>query len=183
MTRNPRPGVTLLELVVVLALLLILAAVIVPSFSGMQGNSKQRTAADAVKARLADARARAIETGQAYRVAVSSDGTRIRMGPDTANFSDQAADNPPQFLSKSAENTLDTATVEVTTEEGNVPPAVDSGGWITVATFKPDGTCREDRALVLVKQVVFPPIPIQVRGIVGIARTLPAQQVKQQGTP
>ena len=39
-----------------------------PSFSALKGNSRQKAAADLVRARLADARAKAMEDGQPYMV-------------------------------------------------------------------------------------------------------------------
>jgi prepilin-type N-terminal cleavage/methylation domain-containing protein len=182
MPRNARSGVTLLELLVVLALLLILAAAIAPSISGMRGNDYQRNAAAALRTRLSDARAFAMEDGKAYRVAISPDGTRIRMAADVTNFAELQATNPPEFLSRVNENTLEKATVEVVAEEDQAPET-DQSGWVTVATFKPDGTCKRDRALVYVKQDGYPPTQIQIRGVTGTVRTLTTQPIHREATP
>ncbi len=61
MPRPTRPGYTVLELCVVIALLVILGAAIIPGIPGIAGNVRQKAAADLVRARMADARAKAME--------------------------------------------------------------------------------------------------------------------------
>ena len=56
----PRPGYTIFELVVVLAILLMLAAISLPSYEALYGNSKQRAAVDTVRTRIANARSKAV---------------------------------------------------------------------------------------------------------------------------
>jgi len=50
-------------MLVVLALLIILGTIIIPSTAALYGNSRQKAGADMVRARLADGRALAMETG------------------------------------------------------------------------------------------------------------------------
>lgn len=167
-----RSGFTLLELLAVLAVLLILGALLGPSLSGFYGNTKQRAAADIVRGRLAEARAKAMERGTPFRVAINTDKTRIRVAPDNAEFASATPDDPPAFDSSTTEDKLDEATVELTAEEGD-DRTTDSGGWLTVVTMKADGSCKETRPVTLVvKQADFAPIQIQVRGLTGQARTI-----------
>jgi Tfp pilus assembly protein FimT len=184
-THRHRPGLTLVELLVVLALLIILAAVTLPSFSGLRGNTDQQAAADLVRARVADARGRAMEFGTVYRLAVSADGTRLRLAPDGDDFASAPVDNPPAGASRASEDTLERATASVTTEttdpEAVSAPSAGAGGWMTVATFLPDGTCRECNMLVQVSETGFPPITIRVRGITGDARIVRPDEVHAHG--
>lgn len=167
-----RAGYTLLEMVAVLAVLLIIGAVAVPTFSGFFGNTKQRAASDIIRTRLAEARAKAMERGTPFRVAINSDKTRIRVAPDTAEFSSTTADDPPAYDSTVTEDKLEEVTVELVQEEGD-DRTTDSGGWLTVATMRPDGSCKEAKTVTLtVKQSTFAPIQIQVRGLTGQARTI-----------
>jgi prepilin-type N-terminal cleavage/methylation domain-containing protein len=175
MTAPARRGYTLLELVVVLALLLILAAAVIPTIPGLWGNTRQKAAADAVRARLADARSKAMEDNKPYRVAVSSDGTRIRMAPEGQDFAQLPADTPPELLSQVSETRLEKVTVDVVSDEGDVAPTADQGGWLTIATFLSDGTAREDNVIVAVRERDFPPIQIRVRGVTGSVRVLRTQ--------
>ncbi|MFO0825803.1 MAG: prepilin-type N-terminal cleavage/methylation domain-containing protein [Gemmataceae bacterium] len=166
-----RSGFTLLEMVAVLAVLLIIGAVAVPTMSGYFGNTKQRAAADIVQTRLSEARAKAMERGIPFRVAINTDKTRIRVAPDSTDFSSSPADDPPSYDSLVTEDKLDEATIELTQEEGD-DRATDSAGWLTVVTMRGDGSCKEARsAVIVVKQASFAPIQIQVRGLTGQTRT------------
>jgi prepilin-type N-terminal cleavage/methylation domain-containing protein len=180
MPRQRRNGYTLLEMVAVLAVLVILGAIIAPSLAGFFGNTKQKAAADIFRTRLAEARAKAMERGTPYRVAVHSDQTRIRVGPDTENFGTGTAEDPPSYGSVVTEDTLDEATIELQLEEGDERPS-DGSEWSTVATLRPDGSSKEARSCtVTIKQSTFAPIVIQVRGLTGQARNVPQTPGGQQ---
>src|SRR5438132_8200215 len=94
-----RPGYTLMELLVVLALLLILGGLLAPTFSASSRDTGVKAGADLVRGRMEDARGNAIEDARPYRFAVSADGTRVRVSPD--GLDDGTAppaadgDNPP----------------------------------------------------------------------------------------
>jgi prepilin-type N-terminal cleavage/methylation domain-containing protein len=181
MPRPARRGYTILELLVVLALLVILGAAILPSISGIAGNVRQKAASDLVRARMADARAKAIETNQPYRVALSDDGTRIRVGPDGADYATTPPDRPVGYQSKVTEDAIEKASAHVLLDPNDPPPEHD-GGWTTVATFLPDGTCREAHVTVEVRERDFPPIRIRVRGVTGGTKLLPVDpHTKSQG--
>lgn len=171
MRSSPRPGFTLLELTLVMAMLLILGAFVVPTLSGLKGNADQRGAADAVRSRIADARGLAMEHGVPYRLAVSSDGTRLRVAPDGAEFA-SGAGSEASAAAKIIETKFDPkATAAVEDAEG----AAD-GEWVTVGTFQPDGTCREDNVIVVVREDKFPDMRVQLRGVTGSSRLLPADK-------
>jgi Tfp pilus assembly protein FimT len=166
-----------MELIVVLAVLLLLATFAVPSLVGLKGNSDQQAAASTIQARLADARRLAMEQGVAYRLAVDQSGTKVRLAPDDANFAAAAAANVPTGAARVIEMPLENATAGCAADpdagDAGQSPAADGSGWNTVATFLPDGTCREDRVLVEVNEAGFPPIRILVRGVSGTSRVLP----------
>jgi hypothetical protein len=152
-------------------MVLILGAFVVPSLGALKGNADQRGAADAVRGRIADARGLAMEHGTAYRLAVSADGTRVRVGPDGADFGTTGA----------AEVATSAARVIETRLEGRATAAVEDaddgltgdGEWVTVGTFLPDGTCKEDNVVVAVYEGDFPPLRVQLRGVTGSSRLLP----------
>jgi prepilin-type N-terminal cleavage/methylation domain-containing protein len=173
MTRPERRGYTVLELMVVLALLVILGAAIIPSIAGISGNVRQKAGADLVRARLADARAKAMEDARAYRVALTDDGTRIRVAPDGLDYATTPPDDPPSYQSKVTEDPIDKASAHILVDSEDAVPERDAAGWSTVATFLPDGTCREANVTVEVREKTFPPIRIQIRGVTGSTRLLP----------
>src|SRR5262249_27782851 len=86
--RRQRSGFTLLEVLLVMAILVILMAVSFPSMMAMYGDSKVRGAADEVVGAWAEARARAIDDGIAYRFAVMPGKERYRIAPDSPDYWD-----------------------------------------------------------------------------------------------
>ncbi len=69
-------GVTLIELLVTIAILVILMAVAVPSFQSMMASSKLRTATSDLATTLAQARSNAIRRGKRVTVCKSANGTQ-----------------------------------------------------------------------------------------------------------
>jgi prepilin-type N-terminal cleavage/methylation domain-containing protein len=170
--RPRRAGFTLIETMAVLAVLLVIAAVTFPTFRGLKGNADQKAAADVVRGRIADARGMAMEYGQPYRLAISADGTRIRLAPDTAEFASLPASEQAGGTVTCLESRLDKATAGLIGDDEGAAPGGD-GEWLTVGTFLPDGTCREVGSVIAVNEASFPPIRIQLRGVSGSSRVLP----------
>src|SRR5260221_6622958 len=69
------------ELVVAMAIMAIALAIAIPSIQGLIGDTPVRAAADMVKSRWAEARAKAMEEGKPYRFQVQ-DGSHCRVAPD-----------------------------------------------------------------------------------------------------
>ncbi|TMQ33677.1 MAG: prepilin-type N-terminal cleavage/methylation domain-containing protein [Planctomycetota bacterium] len=86
MVRRSRQGYTLFEVVLVLALLVLLAAITYPSLDAMYGDSKVTAAGDMVRGAWAEAQARAMDEGRAYRFAVIPNQGNYRVAPDSADF-------------------------------------------------------------------------------------------------
>jgi prepilin-type N-terminal cleavage/methylation domain-containing protein len=176
MRRATRRGYTILEVLVVLAVLVILGAAIIPAMSGYYSNTRQKSAADGIRARLADARAKAMEQGTWYRLALHQDKTRIRLAPDGPDFASLAADDPSVFNSRVTEDKFEEGVTAEPQFDSDDQMVTDPAGWITIATVGPDGTCKEDGALIVVRERDFVPIQIRVRGVTGNARIVRPQQ-------
>jgi Tfp pilus assembly protein FimT len=176
MCRTARHAYTLLELITVLALLIILGGAVVMTFDGHYSNTRQKAAADGVRARMADARANAMEQGTWYRLAVHTDGTRIRLAPDGPDFATLTADSSPAINSRVIEDRFEEGVTAQVVFDSDDQQHQDSGGWITIATVGPEGICKEDGALVRVKEKNFAPIDVRVRGVIGSARIVRPQQ-------
>lgn len=174
--RTARRGYTLFELIVVLAILLLLAVAVLPSIGAFRGDTRQRAAADAIRGELAVARARAREEGKPYRVALSPDGLRIRRAPDAADFEQTPAADQSSGSAAAVDYPFDSVTAAVVAD-GAAPAPVSENGWVTIATVQPDGTCREDTALVSVKDGDQPPLYIRVRGLTAASRIVPSSSV------
>lgn len=162
--RTPRRGYTLMELLVVIAILMVLGAVLAPTFRSLSGNSKTKAAADTVRGRLSDARAYAVEQGRAYRVAVSPDGARVRVTPvDDVDPADPTV--TPYFAEDDLPDQVSAALASFDPDAGML--MTDPDGWVWVATFLPDGTCKEDGPAVRVSEPGVQPYIVRVRGMTG----------------
>ncbi len=169
--RHHRRGFTVFELVVVIALLLLLAALLMPSLTAFRGDSRQRGAADSIRAELSVARSRAMEEGRPYRVAVSKDKLRIRRAPDTAEFATAGAFGQPDSAAQVVDYAFEGVTAEVIAEQAGTEVA-ESEGWVTIAIVQPDGTCRDDYATVVISEEGNGAMYVRVRGVTGASRVV-----------
>jgi type II secretory pathway pseudopilin PulG len=160
------------ELMIVMAIIILLAAIILPSVGAFRGDSRQRAAADVIRTELATARARAKEEGRPYRVSLSSDRTRIRRAPDDPSFETAAASSEPGGSAVAVDYPFEHVTAEIV-QDGNVPPPQENDGWVTLATVLADGTCRENSALIAIKENDEGAVYLRVRGLTATARIVP----------
>jgi prepilin-type N-terminal cleavage/methylation domain-containing protein len=195
-----RRGYTLIELLLVLAILILFAVIVLPSSNTFFGGNRAKAAADTIRSELAAARAWASEDGVPYRVALSADGTKIRRAPET-EFNEPATENGPA-AARRAEHTFEKVVAEVVVGDDGTAATATEGGWVTIAVVLPDGTCRDDReeaedngneiVIVAVRERPHadkPPndagIHVVIRGITGHVRVvtggLAAAQSQAQG--
>ncbi len=179
---NRRSGYTLLELLLVMAVLVMLGAVFYPSLESSYGYFKVSAAADSIKGAWAQARARAIQDSTPYRFAVLPGTTRYRVAPDRPEFwsgnppDPTDADNPPLILN----GKLDGITFDLS---GNAPPSgernkdedsdkapANPSAYVAVAVFLTDGTARED-AVVPLQAPGAKPIKLKLRALTGTFKT------------
>jgi prepilin-type N-terminal cleavage/methylation domain-containing protein len=156
MNKRRRSAVTLLELMVVLAIIVLISAVSIPSIAGMSGSFKLNGGVDSVRAGWAEARSRAIEEGRPYRFAVEPSGTAFRIAPDEDAYwqGGTGPDNDPNGRGLIREKALPAGCSFQVNGSGGSPPAADAGSlaetvpsgatWTPAVIFLPDGTTRED---------------------------------------
>jgi len=154
--RKQRKGFSMLELVVAMAILAIALAVAIPSIQGLIGDTPVRAAADMVKSRWAEARAKAMDEGKPYRFQVI-DNTHFRYAPDddfdgTGGVNDEL----PRDVS------FGTPQANATTNQNNVP----SDGSLSIV-FLPDGTATTDVELPLNGQN-GPPLTLKLNKSTGV---------------
>jgi prepilin-type N-terminal cleavage/methylation domain-containing protein len=183
-----RSAFTLLELILVLALLVILGAMVYPSLDEMYGNNRLTAGADMVRAAWASARSHALDEGQAYRFAILPGQGNFRVAPDTSQFwggNKGGTSGPPSAAGDNAnasfvlEDVLpkgvrfalpDSGPLGGAPDSGNSNPApgsVDPGSWHSLATFLPDGTALEDVAIAFQRRGSRP-VVLKLRGVTGV---------------
>lgn len=170
-----RDGYTLIELLVVVAIIVLLGALVAPTLSGQEGNTKVRAAADAVTGDIAMARSRAMDEGRNYRVSISQDGTKIRVSPDDPDAQTEGEQAKPFQFEKQMPD--DVTLVPIIT--GSEMSTADAEGWVRLATFLQDGTCREDLVDFEIREAGVIPLVVQIRGLTGHV-TVNAAAAKQQ---
>jgi Tfp pilus assembly protein FimT len=168
-----RKGYTVFEILIVMALLILLGAVIVPTMSSYYGNTRQKAVADLIRARIVEGRAKAMEQGTWYRVAINQDKSRIRVAPDAGvNGQDFASLTPGNSNAPGTtvvEDKFENATAELIIDPTDTTRTTPDGEWITVMTIGPEGICKESDTVISVKELDYQPIQIRIRGIAASA--------------
>jgi Tfp pilus assembly protein FimT len=169
-----RSAFTMLETVVVVAIVMIIAALSYPSLRSMQGSYKLNASMDTMRSCWAKARARAIEEGRPYRVSIEPDGSSFRIAPDQADYwsGNPPADDPlgkglviedalPEGV-RFALNSEPSVSSTTTAESGKIPLS----SYSTAIVFLPDGTAREDVEICFQIRGAAPKT-LQLRGLTG----------------
>jgi len=180
----------LFELVLVLAVLMVVAAVVAPTLQSLWGATPINAAADTIKARMAQARARAIAENRPYRFDVMENTGTMRIAPDSAEFWDNGAGSDPMMVSADNGSGPPPLIVEdklpkeirfcssqslgsdgqPPTDNGNTNGG--SGTWVCPVVFLPNGTTRQD-AEIAFTEVGGKPLVLRVQSATGAITTVP----------
>lgn len=175
--RRVRRGYTLFELIVVVALIVVLASLAIPSIENMYADSKLQAAVDQVGSKWAQMRTQAILEGRPYRFAVGSNGSDFRVAPDDSQYwgggDPPAASNaaaPPLVVQESLPRGIQFTQADTVSANPydalNPPPSSSSGAWNTVAVFLPDGTAQQDVEMVF-RMADCSPVSLRLRALTG----------------
>jgi len=188
MVRSRRSAYTLFEVVLVMAVMVIAAAVCYPSLKSMYGAYKLNGAVDSVRSAWADARGRAIAEGRPYRFSVEPNGSHYRVAPDSADYWAGASgpSNDPNGKGLVLEKALPAGVhFNVNGDDKGAPPDLPndskddnkpaSGSWTTGVVFQPDGTAKDDVKITFRVRGARP-TTLQLRGLTG---NVSVQVVKQ----
>lgn len=180
LTRTPRrrPAYTLLEVVLVLAVLVMVTALAYPSIDGMYGHHRLTAALDEVRGTWAAGRAHAIEEGQPYRFAVVMGKGNFRLAPDSPEFWDggngaPASGNGPQpavitgALPRGVTFSGGTGGAAGGDSPDTVLDSVSPTQYQPIAVFLPDGTARDDVEIRFNVRGAAPAV-IRLRSMTGV---------------
>lgn len=183
-------GFTLLEVMLVLALMVILGSLAYFSLDGMAADQRVAAGADAFRACMAEARSRALEEGRSYRCSVVPGKGNYRAAPDSPDYwtgsddpvSTDNSSSPPYIKSDVLPKGVAFYTPDNPPGDGpaqgtdsSLPPdQVPSSSWTTMVTFAADGTTRDDVSLILQGRGARP-LALKLRALTGVVTVQPYQ--------
>lgn len=175
-------GMTLMELMLVVAIMVVVAALAIPSVQRTFANQALQKGADRVRVAMGQARIKAIRNGEEYAVflvpggayftvapfrsfqqqtSIASQRNELAMRGGHSNYEEDLL--PQGVLFVNSESSADSRAVGVLSNVG-------SSGSLQTILFYPDGTSQDAR--VVVQNEKQATMQIQLRGLTGIAKTV-----------
>jgi prepilin-type N-terminal cleavage/methylation domain-containing protein len=172
-----RGGFTILELMLVMAIIVIAFALAFPSFEAMLASSREFAARDMVRGHWAEMRAKALEENRPYRFAVTENTSKFRIAPDddtywSGNSTGEGADDKPLII----EGELPDGVLFTTSAEafaGEAAPAPGALWGLTVAVYLGEGIARDD-AEIYFGRAGQRPLGLRLRALTGAVSSIDA---------
>jgi prepilin-type N-terminal cleavage/methylation domain-containing protein len=152
-----RKAYTLMEVLLVVAIIGIMAGIAVPTIMTMYANYKLTAASDAIRAGWVKARSHAVDEGRRYRFSIVPGKGNYRIAPDSAEYwggtvPDQDPDNPALILEGVLPSPIRFAMANDSAAPSNEDDAdssypvgeVDPGQWVGTGYFEADGSVQDD---------------------------------------
>jgi len=173
-----RAGYTLMEVLVVLAIIIIVGTISVPVIQTMMDDARITSSADQVRANLAETRARAMDSGKPWRLACIPNTGVFQLAPDdSADW-----ENMEQYAIEKADLIRDSLAKDIVfgASAGDVRGSSTGGtpgsAWQTIAVYQYDGSAREDSTVYFGKAGT-PPMAAELRGLTGSVTMRSATEV------
>lgn len=183
--RSRRPALTLVEVILVLALLVVIGAVVTPILAGSLADARLRHGGDVLRAAWGKARVAAMQSGEPYLFRCEPNGARYqieRLATLVAPDAEAARELPPDEFDEAeyhdadvlrlARARLPAGIVFASVEVSAVPPmaagAATAGGWSAPIVFHADGTTSD--AVVHLANADGTQLRVTLRGLTGSAR-------------
>ena len=188
-----RRAFTLMEMLLVLAIMVIVASMTLPALRGPMENQRLRKAGDLIRAEWAKARVRAMKTGRIHVFRYQTDGESYGVEPWYAADDDQTSTNdsnrqsggvaalqetlplPDNISFAGGDTTSDSRSLHIEQNMGGA-----GGAAARPILFYPDGTSSTARVLLTNRRQTF--VMVNLRGLTGIAQVsdlLSASEVQQ----
>jgi prepilin-type N-terminal cleavage/methylation domain-containing protein len=181
---SPQRGLTLVEVILVLALLVVVGAVSAPLLEGSFSRAGLHGAGDALRGTWAKARLAAMQTGQTYVFRFEPNGSRFQIValnqlglPEASELEpdDPDAEHEAVDMLRISRNRLPDGVVFASGDVSSssqllatLPGAVE-GPWSGPILFHPDGTTSDASVLLLNNRQTT--IRVTLRGLTGISNT------------
>ncbi len=182
-TNQERLGYTLMEMMMVMAILVIAASISVPVIHSMLADGRLSAAADQVRAQLAETRARAMDEGRPWRLAYLPNTGVYQLAPEESTDWEQKSDEPME-TAELVRGVLPKDIVFGAKEEdisGRQEAGQAGSDWETLAIYLPGGDARDD-TMTYFGHVGFLPMRVQVRALTG-AMSVEQAKPSNEGGP
>jgi type II secretory pathway pseudopilin PulG len=175
-----RGGLTLVEICLVLALLIIIGSIAAPVLSGSFEQRRLSSGADLLRAAWSRARLAAMKSGETYFVRLEPHGSRFQIVsleqaalPETQQLpaDDPDKQHPPSDFLRVGHNRLPDGVVFANANIANsnqvtaIMGSMEGGPWSSPIVFRSDGTCSD--ASILLASEHGRTIRVTLRGITG----------------
>lgn len=189
--RDRCAGMTLMELLLVVAIMVVVTAVAAPTVQQTLANQSLKKSADRVRVAMGQARVKAIKNGEEYAVFFSPGGSFFNVAP-FRSFEQQGAlagqreQELSQGLTTSFEDDLlprgvvfVAAEAAIDSRGADILSTTGSQGALEPIFFYPDGTSQD--AIVTLQNQKQATIEVHLRGLTGIAKTVRPDFVETEG--
>jgi prepilin-type N-terminal cleavage/methylation domain-containing protein len=164
-----RGGFTLFELMLVMMIALVALAISIPAIDAMMDDGNVKAARDVVRARLADARGRAMQEGRPYKFSVNYQTNKFRVEPEDPNTVSDTGD-----AALVVEDELPSKIPFARSANSPASTGGGSDGYEVEVVYLPNGTARDDW------EVQIGTLGLRVRGLTGAVTTFDKLQDMQQ---
>jgi prepilin-type N-terminal cleavage/methylation domain-containing protein len=165
-----RPGYTLMEMLLVVALIVIAAAVSIPLMQTMLTDARITAAADSVRGQLAEAQARAMDEGRPWKFGVTANGSYYQLAPEDSsewgNVTQEEVLKSDVIRGQLPREMVFALKTEDLFPKETSDPGPTDGQWTIVAVYLPTGGTRDDGKIFFGKPGIVP-MCLQVRSLTG----------------
>ena len=148
-TRSGRPlrslrGMTLVEILVVLALLVVIGGLVVPVFTGSFASVRLRRAGDQVVTGWSRARAEAIESGQPYQFRFTPESGKFVIEPWTGLLGEESSTSQTSSSSSASSSSASTSSTTTSTSSSSTSTKSSSESSDGTSAASTNGTLPEE---------------------------------------
>jgi prepilin-type N-terminal cleavage/methylation domain-containing protein len=153
-----RQGFTLIELMLVVALIVIVVGVSVPVIQSMMDDARINASGDLVSGKMAEARARAMDDGRRWKVGFIANTGVYQIAPEDSSEWDTASRDPNEDADLIRDSLPQDVVFAFTREAimGGDQAGGAGGNWETAAIFLPDGSAVDDTIVYFGKPGISP---------------------------
>ena len=164
-----RSAYTIIELICVLAIIVIIGSIAIPTTQVQLANARVSAAADQVRARVSDARARALEQGRPWKLGFIPGSGMFQLAPEDSQEWTGASQNEVKKTDLIREKLPKDVIFGLQKEDVQGATGASSsaaGKWETIAVYTWDGSAREDSTVYFGKGG-WVPMRVTIRGLTG----------------